>query len=386
MFILRLPAFLGFKKTQSTAPGPQAPSKIEASAAVASPQKSSKKIFLNGLDNDSDMDDNEITVLGSAMNTKSGVAMNQVLKNGNAMCVQADGSYVVRNPEGIIVKTADVLRVKREYRRDEESGELMVRRFGMWTKPEEAHLDEEGTLHFKNGDVEIEERLSGLHIQTNRITGVTIQTHHHNGFELVKLANGEIWKRETNSEKELFSIWKNGKLTFKSQTYFESIRSQAETPNGPQSMVYVSRTEQSWENGHLAREKFSFKNSNNDRKDATCTLQLGTGMLVLRNVASVVTKFENDEPTETIYELSQPLNLRVDVKGRQCNLTDIVRLRCFAASESAGLAFDAKDGNEYIVFLGQRSIANRGRAAEAVAHIERDLIEGSYEAADLVIR
>src|SRR5262249_867147 len=128
-----------------------------------------RKIFLNKASGQDD--DSQIVVLGSTGVKKADEIVVQKLKNGNTMKINADGSYLVTDDQGLIVKTCDAMRVKREYSRDAETGDLMVKRFSLWTRLEKSRLDSSGTLFFTHKGVEIEERLNGLHIHTNRETG-----------------------------------------------------------------------------------------------------------------------------------------------------------------------------------------------------------------------
>jgi hypothetical protein len=342
-----------------------------------------KTIILNSLV-DLAEEEHQVTVLGST-GVARGEAHVQTLKNGGKLEMMPDGSTITRNEDGEIIRTCDAIRCKREYAREPETGELLVKRFGVWSKPTNARLDHQGTLYFVHNGVEIEERLNGLHIHTNKSTGVSIQTHHHNNFELIKLANGEIWKRETQRDKEVFAMWNHGKLTFKSETYFTPIRMQANTPSGPQPLMYVSRYEQSWENGVLAREKFQFTNNISQQKEVNLGIHLGTGMLALKQVTQVITKYTDGEPAETLYDLKTPAKLRIDIPNKRCQLSDVIRVRNFTASPNIGIAFDTRDGHEYIVFSGNRGLHNRTRASEAVDFMEAFMDEGQMTA-DLVLR
>ena len=342
-----------------------------------------KTIILNSLVDLTE--EHGITVLGST-GIHKGEAHVQNLKNGNRMEMMPDGSTITRSEQGEIIRTCDVMKGKREYTRETETGDLLVKRFGVWSKPTNARLGDNGTLYFSRDGVEIEERLNGLHIHTNILTGVQIQTHHHNQFELVKLSNGEIWKRSTTREKETFVMWKNGKLTFKSETYFAPTRAQGDTPSGPQTLLSVSRWEQSWKNGQLTREKFTFSNPITQQKEVNLAVQLGTGMLSLKQVSQVITIFEDGKPKETTYDLKVPAKLRIDIPNKRCQLSDVGRVRSFNADPNVGIAFDTTDGHEYIVFSGNRGLPNRNRASEAADVIDIGIEDNGQPTADLVLR
>jgi hypothetical protein len=356
---------------------------VATPAGVPLEASGKKRVFLNEAVRD--IKEREIVILGSS-GVKKDQAVKQELKNGNTMIMNADGSSLVRNAAGQIIKTCDVMRITREYKYDEESGALMVKRFGLWTVPDDARLDEAGTLFFTRDKVEIEERLSGLHIQTNTEKGITIQTHHHNNFELVKLANGEIWKRETSTDKETFVIWKHGKLSFRSETYFEAVSAIAQTPNGNEPLVNVSRMEQSWSHGVLSREKFTFKNKIHGTRQINIRIQLGTGSLSLRNVSSLTTTFEDGETKESTFELAEPATIKVDIPGSDRALEQIVRIRSFVAGLNIGLCFESKDGDEYVVFVGTRGLHNRDRAAAAMRDMDELFEADGIAHADLVLR
>jgi hypothetical protein len=189
-----------------------------------------------------------------------------------------DGSELAFDERGMIVATTDVLGERREFAFDEKTGKLMVKRFGLWTTPEQARIDEQGGLYFRRGDLEILERLDGVHIQANKTKGVTIKNDQKNRIEVIEQANGEVWKRETTDDIEHFWIWKDGNPRFRSDTYYKSARLTANTPAGPQALSYVSRYEQSWERGILVREKYSFNNEMNNERHVPVALQLGSGM------------------------------------------------------------------------------------------------------------
>lgn len=346
-------------------------------------QPMTRKVFLNSV---SEMGNaREIVVLGDSSGSQPHEPVVQRLRNGTEMSINPDGSFVVRDQDGLIVKTCDVMKVKREFSRDPNTGELMVLRFGMWTKPTAARLDDSGNFFWNNHDVEVEERLNGLHVQINRHTGVMIQTHQKNQLEIVKMANGEVWRRETTREKETFTMWQHGKLTFKSQTMFVPERNTINTPNGSQSLANVSRLEQSWHDGMLTREKCTFRNPSGADKTVNVTIQLNGGILMLKQVESTVSAFIDGRPSETTYHLQQPINLKVDIPGTKATLNAIVRVRNFDGKSNVGLAFEDKTGTEYIIFTGQLDGRGRKTARELGGNHAEDY-ESLAQYADLVLR
>lgn len=262
-----------------------------------------------------------------------------------------NGSEIYLDRHGVIVATLDVLGELREYQFEQRSGRLMVKRFGLWTKPEEARVDSEGDLYFRRGDMEILERLDGVHIQANKKTGVTIKNDNKNKTEIIELANGEVWKRKTTEQLEEFWIWKGEQPSFKSETYFNAVRHQARTPSGLQALSYVSRHEESWERGQVVREKFTFNNELNNERHVAVALQLGGGMLMLRNVISVTTFFNTETASETIYKLSAPTTLKVDIPIMKATLDNISEVRSVTGKNGPAVAFRKTDGSEQVLLL-----------------------------------
>ena len=263
-----------------------------------------------------------------------------------------DGSEVAFDERGLIVATTDVLGERREYAFDERSGKLMVKRFGLWTTPEEARIDEQGGLYFRRGGMEILERLDGVHIQANKQTGVTIKNDQRNKIEVIEQANGEVWKRETTDHVEHFWIWKDQVPRFKSDTFFKPQRVSARTPSGEQALSYVSRYEQSWERGILSREKYAFNNDINNERHVPVALNLGSGMLMMRNVVNVVTNWLNEAPVETVYMLSAPTTLKIDIPTLKVTFDAVKEVHSALTNQGLCAAFRKSDGSEQILKLG----------------------------------
>lgn len=262
-----------------------------------------------------------------------------------------DGSEIFFDRNGVIAATNDVLGERREYAIEPRTGKLMVKRFGLWTKPEQARIDQEGNLYFRRGDLEVLERLDGVHIQANKTKGVTIKNDQKNKIEVIEMANGEAWKRHTTDEVERFWIWKNTQPSFQSETYFKPGRCNARTPSGTQALSYVSRHEYSYEKGDVVREKFSFNNEQTNERYVAVALQIGRGMLMLRNVVSVTTFFGDGEPTETTYKLHQPTSLKIDIPVMKATFEKITDVRSFVDKSSASMAFRDSDSKEQILKL-----------------------------------
>jgi hypothetical protein len=263
-----------------------------------------------------------------------------------------DGSEIAYDERGMIVATIDTMGEKREFAVDDKTGKLMVKRFGLWTTPEQARIDEAGALYFRRGEMEVLERLDGVHIQANKSKGVTIKNDQKNKIEVIEQANGEVWKRETTNDVEHFWIWKDSTPRFKSDTYFKPVRITANTPSGPQALSYVYRYEQSWERGLVSREKFSFNNEQNNERHVAVALQLGSGMLMLRNVVTVTTFFVQEKPAETIYTLSQFTNLKIDLPIMKATFDSIKEVRSVLTNQGLCATFRKPDGTEQILKLG----------------------------------
>jgi hypothetical protein len=257
-------------------------------------------------------------------------------------------AWILRNSNGEIVQTCDALGFKRDFAREKISRRLMVRRLGAWSKPDGASLDQAGTLCYRRGDVEIQEKLNGVHLHINQKTGVMIQTDHVNRCEIMRQSNGELWKRESDELRELFEIWMNRKLSFRSQTYFTAVRCEAATPSGVQPLSYVVRLEESWSNGVLTRVKYSFRNPVNGERDVTLTVPVNGKLMTLKNVAAVVTTYVDGAPDQTVYELSSGTNLRVDIGGARRELTGIERVRQFSSGDDKLLGFATTAGAEAV--------------------------------------
>jgi hypothetical protein len=258
------------------------------------------------------------------------------------------GAWVVRNNTGEIIRSSDALGVVREFGKEAITGKMLVRKHGIWTKMDGGCLDSSGTLFYRRGDVEIQERLSGVHVHINKKTGVMIQTDHVNHSEIMKQANGEVWKREVDEVRELFEMWMDGKLSFRTITYFNPTRCEIATPSGKQPLVYVCRREQSWSNGQISREKCTFRNPLNQHREVTLTVPMNGKLMTLKNVMAVITSYVAGTPNETSYELNGGTNLRVDLGSGYRDMVDVERVRHFADGQERMLSFATTGGAEAV--------------------------------------
>lgn len=260
-----------------------------------------------------------------------------------------DGSEVWLDGSGLIIATRDVLGDLREFSIEPKTGRLMVKRFGLWTQPESARVEADGSLYFRRGDVEILERLDGVNIQANKAKGLVIKNDPKNKIEVIEMANGETWKRHITDDVERFWIWKNDQPKFRSETYFKVCRHTAATPIGHQALSYVSRFEESYERGVMVRQKFSFNNDLNNERHVPIALQLGRAMLMLRNVGAVITTFSGDQPTETIYKLELATNLKVESPGTKVTFENVMEVRSFVNPSGVSAGFKKANGSEQVL-------------------------------------
>jgi hypothetical protein len=262
-----------------------------------------------------------------------------------------DGSWIATSMAGQIVRTCDATGVKQEYSREPFTGRLAVKQYGIWTKLNEGHLDSAGTLTYRDGDVEIQKHLNGLHIHKNFVTGVTIQTDHLNRQELVKQPHGEIWKRSITDEKEVFEIWMDGSLTFRSESYEGAVPVDLDTPSGIQPLADVVHSEQNWENGTLTRRKLSFRSPVTRNKYLSLELNIAGTRLTLAEVCTVTTIFSEDVAIETSYQLHKPAKLRLEPDSRRREYPDIICVRNFVDGGNSALALRTTAGHEHIPFM-----------------------------------
>jgi hypothetical protein len=271
--------------------------------------------------------------------------------DGNTMQANDDGSYIVVDSQGNIVRTFDVLGVKREFARDKYTGKLMVKRFGTWSKPQAALLEPDGTLSYSADGVDVVERLNGVHMHRQHDSNVTIITDHPNKVEIVKNPNGEITKRTTTQTGETFGIWRDAQLRFLSETFYEPRRHEALTPNGPQPLVYVSRAERRILRPDVMQEKFFFRNPLKNERHVTLSLQFATGLLMLKGVVSVASIIHADVASEATFELKQAVTLRADLPGYKGSIENVMQVRLFDDTNNIGVAFKNVTDKEYIVMI-----------------------------------
>jgi hypothetical protein len=286
------------------------------------------------------------------------------LGDGTTIHTYEDGSSVISDAKGHIVRTIDVLGVKREFLRDRYTGQLMIKRFGLWNKPASATLDADGTLSYTADGVDIVEQLDGTHMHRHHDTNITIITDHVKKVEIVKNPDGQITKRQTNSDGETFGIWRDLELTFLSETFYQPRRHEALTPNGAQPLVYVSRAERRILEPNIMQEKFFFRNPNKNERQVTLSLQFGSGLLMLKSVISVASIIHGEAATETTFEMKQPVTLRVDLPGYRGAIDNVINVRLFDATSSVGVAFISSDKKEHVVLVP--------KAAAAFPHMPND--------------
>jgi hypothetical protein len=262
-----------------------------------------------------------------------------------------DGSTIVYDASGEIIRTCDVTGVKQEFSRQPFTNRLAVRMYGIWTTPTDAKVDSAGTLSYRNGDVDIQKHLSGLQIHKNRRTGVVIQSDFANRQELVKQPHGEIWKHSITETKESFEIWFDGKLTFRSETYSHPECYELRSPSGTSVLNAVIHQEQSWENGVLTRTKISFRNEQAESRSIALKISNNGVKLDLPNVSAIVTLFTDTVPIETSYQLAAPCKLKLDPDPRRREYPNITCVRNFIDSGKTAIALRTTLGHEHIPFI-----------------------------------
>lgn len=346
----------GEKKSATAAKPNQSPGKRHCDKGESLPATPTSKLISFGMEA-------QPVGIGASSSNYSHTAAVRPVGDGTMMHVNEDGSYLVVDANGVIIRTCDVLGVKREFSVDKFSGQLMIKRFGAWTKPASAKVETDGTFAYTQDDIDVVEQLNGVHMQNNRDTGTTIITNHPEQVEIVRNPNGEITKRQATKDGENFSIWSQQSLTFFSETFYQPRRHEAITPNGGQPLVYVSRAERRLISEGLMHEKFFFRNPNNNDRSVTLSVQLSTGLLMLKGIVSVTTVIRAHSPVETIFEFKHPCNLRVVLSDQRGVLEQIVQLRVFDATASAeglgeirqiGLAFKNSSDQEQISYIAKR--------------------------------
>ena len=289
------------------------------------------------------------------------ISKTQEMRNGCNLLTFPNGSAIMRGEDGSIVWTMNVLREKKEYKVDEETGDLLLKKFGVWSTLEDAVLDELGTLYYHKGDFEIEEHLDGICVQKNKKTGVIVQINGLSNSELVKLPSNEIQKRESCSieRTESFVIWKDGDLSFKSLTHFDTISYEAECASGKQDLNNVYRTEQKWVGGLIVEEKITFKNTSTNRKETSIALQFegAEKSVLLRSVRSVETKFEEGMAIATTYLLENPEALTVINGNTFHKLMNIAQVRCTMNNGVETISFQSADGVEHFTAKINKALA-----------------------------
>lgn len=273
----------------------------------------------------------------------------QAFRNGQNLQTFPNGTGIMLGSEGEILWTIDVLKEKREYTVDEKTGELMVKKFGVWSVLEDGSVDEVGTLSYTKGEFEIEEHLDGRQVQKNRKTGVIIQLDRCTNSEIVKLPTAEIHKRECCREegKETFAIWKQGQLSYKGLTFFKTASYEAECVGGTRAFESTYRAEQKWENGQIVEEKITFKNGSNNGKAADFGLEFDGMQIALNAIRSVETKFDENKATSTVYHLEVPQNLKIEHTFSSHNLIGIAQVRMVSNADETTISFLSKDGVEH---------------------------------------
>lgn len=343
------------------------------------PQKASRQIYLNTTE---EIDKPDLTantiVIGEQADQELFV---KKVANGNIMTVKGHGAYIVSDREGKVLKSRDALGVVREYKYDCQTNQLMVRRFGVWTTPANASVNAEGALSWGDECNQFEEMLDGTFVHRNLASGTTITTDKLRGTETVQRRDGHCWRQASSEQGEEVTIWDNGDLTFSSFTFKDGGVKQASTRQGTITCRNVCRYESHYRLGDLLSESFAFTGPRGG-KPASMRIELTTGALLLKNLASIETKLEAGCTTMTTYNMAFPTAFTVDIPKHKGMLNGIVKINSTSINGHEALVFVSERNDEYVVFPGKR---DEGKAHEVLANVRRMQDAGS-EIPDLYLR
>ncbi|MBX9688982.1 MAG: hypothetical protein K2X27_19900 [Candidatus Obscuribacterales bacterium] len=275
-----------------------------------------------------------------------------VTKASQEMCVFNDGSYVMRNAAGQIIKTRDAMHRVTEYRRDEESGELLVKKFGVWNSLEFGGcLAEDGTLTRKCQDGLMQECLDGTEIHISFSKRSLIARNERSGEEIALNLGGLLRHRHSRDGVELYSVYRDGALEEESEIYETPIRCMIKTMSEDQELINVARIERRYEQGKLISEVYTFLDSKTASRALRICLNLPSGELHLAKVHKVVNHFDAGRLKETTFELSEPVSVTRDSEGNVSLIRGISKVRRFLMHEDVcAVVFVDANGDENLYF------------------------------------
>jgi hypothetical protein len=269
--------------------------------------------------------------------------------NANKATVNANGSYLMYNSEGQIVKTGDVLRRFKQYQY--ENGELMVKKFGIWNKVN-GRLTESGTLITNTIDGQTQESLDGTVISLSLSTKSLIAQNDFTGEEIALNSQGVVRHRFKKDGIDHFHLYEHGVLITDSETYDEAKKLRLKTRAEELDLECVIRIDRKYDNGKLASESYAFYEERSASPAVRLSFKLPTGEeLHLSKVQKVVNMFVNDELSETSFELSEPVSVSRDKEGNVSLIRGISKVRRFQIHGNVcAVVFVDKSGDENIFF------------------------------------
>lgn len=269
--------------------------------------------------------------------------------NSNKVAVNADGSFIVRNEAGQIVKTCDVLRRLKEYSYD-DAGNVMVKKFGIW-HPLNGELKDDGTLVNRTEDGEIRDSLDGTLLYLSASKQSLIAQNENTGEEIALNSDGIIRHRYMARGTDNYLLYAQGELQMQSETFVCSRTVNVRTMADSVRIDHVSRIESRYENGKLGSESFTFFNEQNGCAAVRVGLDLPNGELHLSKVQSIRNIFSDGEICETIFELLEPVTVSRDKEGTVSLIRGISKVRRFQIHAGVcAVVFIDRSGDENLFF------------------------------------
>ncbi len=271
-------------------------------------------------------------------------------KSNQYMYINNDRSYLLRDSEGRIVKTADVLRRVKEYKVD-ENGKLLVKKFGIWSELAHATLKEDGTLIWRNADGETHECLDGTQIYISFKKSTLVAHNESTGEDVSITSKNEIRHRFMAEGVDQFRLYRDGLLVTETETYESPISGKVKTMAEMQSLEAVSRVERQFENDKIALESYFFLDEQSGNRAVRMCLNLPTGELHLSKVSRLDNVYRDGQLAETIYELSDPVSVSRDKEGNVSLIRGISKVRRFQIHDGVcEVVFIDNNGDENLYF------------------------------------
>ncbi|MBX9724382.1 MAG: hypothetical protein K2X81_23435, partial [Candidatus Obscuribacterales bacterium] len=259
-------------------------------------------------------------------------------KSNQYMYINNDRSYLLRDSEGKIVKTSDVLRRVKEYRTD-ENGKLLVKKFGIWSELAQATLKEDGTLIWRNADGETHECLNGTQIYISFKKNCLVAHNEFTGEDVSITSKNEIRHRFLTEGVEQFRLYRDALLITETESFESPISGDVKTMAEVQKLDSVSRIERQFENDKIASESYFFLDEQSGSRAVRLCLNLPTGELHLSKVSRLDNVYRDGQLAETIYELSDPVSVSRDKEGNVSLIRGISKVRRFLLHDFVFLVF-----------------------------------------------